>query len=469
VVKELRPKIEPKIRELTEPIFKTEVQITDKMKDATMSVIDPILKEHVCPHLGKIVAVLKSPMSEAFDECIRIYEEKIDKWEPKDDLKKSFRELDWFPRSYWELRTATDKTDAMYEPLWALHLIFSDIYPWSHIWSAHSTLRSITDNAVWTWETALLAAVEKGESADAKLAAKTKAAVMDKFRHDADEATTQYFSEVLKLIVMPPFEALLHPAAATVIEPLAESIPEPLREFIDIKQMFEDLYNSVVDSAIATVINSDQVPPAAPKKQLQLQQKEEVSSSSSSSSSSSEDADEEEEDGAGKLTVQVDVGEVKIIGGDIPTEDVSVTVTVETTTVESSSPFYSSGLLQVQHSKHFLDISGDTHPGAPITLSPTSNRQWIFTDDGFIALASNQNLVLDIEGGGGAGARVIVWDKKESDNANQKWALSDGFIVSQLNGCVLDVKGGSTEPGAELLIWHKKATDNANQQFVLQP
>jgi hypothetical protein len=62
-VGEIRPKIEPKIRELTEPIFKAEASVLEKMKNSAMSVIDPILQEHVCPHLSKIVHILKSPVS----------------------------------------------------------------------------------------------------------------------------------------------------------------------------------------------------------------------------------------------------------------------------------------------------------------------------------------------------------------------------------------------------------------------
>jgi hypothetical protein len=128
-------------------------------------------------------------MTEAFGECVRIYEGKIDSWqlstsEPtSEDLKKSFRDLDWIARSYWELRTATDKTDVMCEPLWALHLIFSDIRPWSLIWAAHDTLRNITDNAVWTWEAALLSAAEKAETPDVKMAASVKRTVVEKFRY----------------------------------------------------------------------------------------------------------------------------------------------------------------------------------------------------------------------------------------------------------------------------------------------
>jgi len=83
-------------------------------------------------------------------------------------------------------------------------------------------------------------------------------------------------------------------------------------------------------------------------------------------------------------------------------------------------------------------------------------------------LVANPDLVLDIEGGGGAGTRIIVWHKKEGDNLNQKWKHEDGFIISQANGCVLDVKGASSDPGAELVIWEKKDDGNANKKIVLK-
>ncbi len=58
----------------------------------------------------------------------------------------------------------------------------------------------------------------------------------------------------MKLILLPPFEALLNPAAKHIIEPLANLVPEPLQEFIDIKQDFEDLYNGILDDAIDSVV-----------------------------------------------------------------------------------------------------------------------------------------------------------------------------------------------------------------------
>lgn len=41
----------------------------------------------------------------------------------------------------------------------------------------------------------------------------------------------------MKSIVMPPFEAVLHPASKAIIGPIADLIPEPLQEFIDINQV----------------------------------------------------------------------------------------------------------------------------------------------------------------------------------------------------------------------------------------
>lgn len=62
-VEELRPKIEPTIKDMVGPIFKAEAELIEKMKQGAMSIIDPLLQQHVVPHLGKIVEVIKSPVN----------------------------------------------------------------------------------------------------------------------------------------------------------------------------------------------------------------------------------------------------------------------------------------------------------------------------------------------------------------------------------------------------------------------
>lgn len=249
---ELRPKIEPKIREATEPIFKAENEIIGKMRESVMSVLEPLLKEHVTPHLTKIVGIIKSPMRDAFADCANLFDDKISKWTPgSGELEKSFRDLDYFSRSYWELRSAIKRTDDMYDPLWLLREIFSDIYPWGLIWKGHNYIYKHTDNAVYTWEQAML------KEKNPELAEPLKRDVIIKFRHDTDIATQKYYASILKKIVMPPFEAAVHPVSKHIIEPLADSIPEPLREFIDIKQMFEDLYKGIVMDSINVILRAD--------------------------------------------------------------------------------------------------------------------------------------------------------------------------------------------------------------------
>jgi hypothetical protein len=238
-------------RELTEPIFKAENEIIGKMRESVMSVLEPLLKEHVTPHLGKIVGIIKSPMRDAFADAANLFDDKITKWEPKDDMEKSFRSLDYFARSYWELYPAMKRVDEMYEPLWVLREIFSDIYPWSLIWSGHDAIYKHVDNAVYTWEKAML----KEKNVD--LREPIKRDVIIKYRHDTDIATMNYYGKILKKIIMPPFEAAVHPVAKHIIEPLAETIPQPLREFIDIKQMFEDLYTGIVEDSIQVVLRAD--------------------------------------------------------------------------------------------------------------------------------------------------------------------------------------------------------------------
>jgi len=265
-VEELRPKIEPTIREMVEPIGKAEGEVVDKIKDGCMSIINPILQEHVTPHLSKIVACLTSPMTDAFDESFKLFEAKVDSFEVKatrDDSKKHFKEkgFHWYARS-WEVYSVTRKADIMYDPLWALNVIFPDIYPWTLIWVAHDTLRGKMDNALYTYEFHILKALEEDEKigADAEaakaLCAKIKAQVFEDYKTDARLATVLYYSDIMKRLVMPPLNALVIPACKEILTPLAEAIPEPLRQFIDIFQMFDDVVNGIVDGCIQTIVSS---------------------------------------------------------------------------------------------------------------------------------------------------------------------------------------------------------------------
>jgi len=257
-VTQLRPKIEPKVKELVEPIGKAKLEVMTKVKDAVMSILTPALKEHVVPHLSKIMEVIQSPMVDAFNDSYKLFdEEAISKFEPKptaEENKKAFGELDYFPHS-WKMYDITRQADVMYDPLWALNIIFKEIYPWELIWTAHDSLRGKMDNAVYTYQQKLLEGLEKGEEKDVKALSDTiKASVIEDFKNDGRIATTIYYRHIMKKIVMPPFNSVVFPLAATILDPMNDAIPDQMKEFLDLNDMFQDIVKGVIDDSIKVVL-----------------------------------------------------------------------------------------------------------------------------------------------------------------------------------------------------------------------
>jgi len=129
--------------------------------------------------------------------------------------------------------------DAMYDPLWALHVIFSDIYPWGLIYDAQHKVRGRIDAAVWCYQHRLLKEIDDNstllsnpESLKATQA-KIKAAIVEELKHDAKAATDIFYVKLIKKIVMPPFNKLVKPAVKAVLDPIGSLIPDPLKEIVD--------------------------------------------------------------------------------------------------------------------------------------------------------------------------------------------------------------------------------------------
>jgi hypothetical protein len=258
-VEEARKKFEPQLKELVDPLGKAKAEVLDKITDAVMGTVNPLLEKHVSPHISKIVAILTSPVSEAYDESFKIFEEAVKKYGENADLKnlsKGFGELDWTGRSWWTMRPATQKLDIMYDPLWLLREIFTDIRPWYLIWNGHDQIRQKMDNAIYTFEEGLKQEVEKNPDSGKDVIESVAGDVLKKYKHDAELHRVLFFSEILKAIVMPPFNEVLIPAVKTILDPLDSAVPETFKDFINIGDMFEQLVNKIVDGVIETVLKS---------------------------------------------------------------------------------------------------------------------------------------------------------------------------------------------------------------------
>lgn len=101
-------------------------------------------------------------------------------------------------------------------------------------------------------------------------------------------------------------------------------------------------------------------------------------------------------------------------------------------------------------------------------------RHWYFEDagDGFVYIVSKLNgLVLDIKGHSHKrGTYLILFPRKPAplNVSNQKWKLKGDVIESQLNQMVVSIKGGEqARPGAFVVTWPIE-DEKQYQQWVFE-
>jgi hypothetical protein len=133
-----------------------------------------------------------------------------------------------------------------------------------------------------------------------------------------------------------------------------------------------------------------------------------------------------------------------------------------------------------------IDIqAASTTTGAPLDAFPqkttgTDNQLWEFVADpagsGYYFIKSKlDGSVIDIKGAStAAGTALDAYTQKTSGTGNQLWEFVPdpagsgySFIVSKLNGCVIDVQGASTTPGTLLDAYPLKASNYGNQLWTV--
>ncbi|XP_065830133.1 PH domain-containing protein DDB_G0267786-like [Oscarella lobularis] len=266
-VKALRGRVEGMIREKIEPIFGAEKEIKEKIKNAVVETVSPVLSERVSPRLAGIVQILTSPMSEAFQETRNLFDEKVAHLARKvkdnngfgDKMEHYFHDLDNAPQIIYVMSDAYKKVDVMHDPLWALRQFFDEIEPWSLIWTAHDLLKRVLDNAMYTFEKELQDEGEqtnlKTDSGAAEAAIlKVKESVQERFAHDASDATTEYYKDIMLSIVKPFLLKIVNPLTKPLLEPINNAVPDAFKEIIDVEEMFESVVEGIVGDSISKVI-----------------------------------------------------------------------------------------------------------------------------------------------------------------------------------------------------------------------
>jgi len=277
----------------------------------------------------------------------------------------------------------------------------------------------------------------------------------------------------MKDIVLPPFEALIHPATKHVIDPIADVIPQPFRDFVDVKQDFEDLYHGILEGVFQKVLGAggaifvpkptaDGASVSAPVAVAEPTVKVEVGAKISGQEPA-------------KVEVEVEVSVPAVV------EDSSLSVSTEVrrsvdsvfntiadslTTSDKHEAFEGRHFLLVSElSDLVLEIEGASeHAGAKIVTHNYHggrNQQFKFDERGYIVSAISGK-VLDIDGATQPGSPIVQSEARDADT--QKWKLHhDGTIRLDTVDLCLHIEGSSKEPGSPVVAW--PVNGGANQKW----
>jgi len=114
------------------------------------------------------------------------------------------------------------------------------------------------DNASYTFEQRLLKAIEEGADPNS-VKDKLKAEVLEDYKTDANKIAVLYYADILKKIVMPPFNKLVVPACKEALEPLQDLIPDVLKNpvpLINVYKLFDEVLDQIISGAINTILSS---------------------------------------------------------------------------------------------------------------------------------------------------------------------------------------------------------------------
>ncbi|KAF2069273.1 hypothetical protein CYY_009409 [Polysphondylium violaceum] len=243
-VSELRPTLEPKIKNEIDPIIKIQNEIQSKMKDSLMSIIEPALKQHAAQHLTKIIGGIKGPIENGFNESIRVFKEKTNGYQG-DGSPSSFTTYRAYPNSYYIMNPSREKVSEIYKTLDPLHSVFSNF---SSYWIGYEVKDEIVNmayNGTYTFEKSV------NESKDVSL---SNSDTLEKYLHDTQVGSVIQIKYVVKEVIRPTLVKVVDPLCKPIVSSMASAIPSSFKELIDINQMYQQLIDDVINDTTHSVL-----------------------------------------------------------------------------------------------------------------------------------------------------------------------------------------------------------------------
>ncbi|EGC30802.1 hypothetical protein DICPUDRAFT_40919 [Dictyostelium purpureum] len=247
-VTELRPTVEPRIKNQVDPIAQAQGNIVNKMKEQIMSAAQQSIEQHLAPHLAKIVRTTKEPIQSGFVESFKIWNDKTNGYSGNGS-KESFSEYRRYPNNCWTMHPARIQIHDLEDPLRDLSKIFSDIWPSSIIYSIKEDITAMAYDGTYTFEKTVTEDQQDIES--------SKNSTREKYEHDVYTGTDEQIKFVIRSCACPVLFKVLKPITKPILSSLSSLVPSGLNDFLDVDEMYTQLINDIVDEN--TQIALDQI------------------------------------------------------------------------------------------------------------------------------------------------------------------------------------------------------------------
>jgi hypothetical protein len=247
-VEALRPEVEPKIKEGMQPIVDAQKAIQDEICKLVEAGSKDFINEKVLPHLAPLLDVVFSPVVDGFKGIMRAFDVALENGKERYESREDRLYMVWhhnYNSEYWD---AERKMWDLYEPLWALRLVFEDIYPWSITGRARRRLRKTFDNALFTFETILEDGKESGKSWE-QAAEETRG----RLARDCRTGILRVLGQILFGVVENFFEKLVIRPARKLVKPLSDKVPQAIKDFVDPDDLLEELLYTILRRTCAMV------------------------------------------------------------------------------------------------------------------------------------------------------------------------------------------------------------------------
>ncbi|KYQ90725.1 pleckstrin (PH) domain-containing protein [Tieghemostelium lacteum] len=244
-VTSVRPIAEPKIKDSVDPIFKVENEINQKMREGLMSVVEPVIKEHVVPHAHKIIKMVRKPIQSGFHKSHEIWEESAKTYDGNGSTPSSFHFLDYL--IWGQMAPARKKIVELQKDLDTLSVVFPDI---SGFWITYDIKEKITNvahDASYTFEH--LSCTDEAHDVT-----KAREETLQRHSYDIEIHYIEQIQYTVRAVVKEPLLKIVNPLCSGVISSLGSIVPDPLKDFVNINEMFDkfidDMINDVTKSAM---------------------------------------------------------------------------------------------------------------------------------------------------------------------------------------------------------------------------